>query len=342
MTVRSWLLAVPVLYFMVSVLLDNLKALRVGLITLGIFTIIATAKALIQKYVGGDATENAWLMQGAWSTHILSSGSRYFSVFSDAGNFGIHMGMLTIVYFIIGFQTTDKRLRLFYLFISAITALCLFLSGTRSAIAVPVVGFALFMLLSLKPKIMISTAIAGIFFYSFFAFTDIGEGNAMIRRMRTAFRPTEDASFNVRVENREKIAEYLKTNPWGAGLHGKIPRIIERNGAFIESHIPPDSFFVSIWIQTGTGGLLIYIAVYLLILLRCCYVVMFLIHNQRLRLTMAALLSGVVGMLVNGYVGEAMGMPPNGFLIPAMLAFVLNGPYIDKTECTPTPAPINT
>jgi hypothetical protein len=336
MAIREWLVAIPVLYFIASVLLDNLKALRIGLITLGIFTIIATAKALYQKYVGFDATEMIWLMSGAATTHLLQSGIRYPSIFSDAGNFGIHMGLVTVVYFLIGFLTTNKLLRLFYLSISGMAVLSLFMSGTRSAIAVPLVGFALFMLLSLKPKIMISTAIAGILVYAFFAFTTIGEGNSMIRRMRTAFRPTEDASFNVRVENQKEIAEYLKTHPWGAGLRGEIPRTVEINGEYIESTIPPDSYFVRIWIQTGTGGLLVYIVVYVLILLRCCYVVMFLIRNQRLRLTLAALLSGVVGMMVNGYAGEAMGMPPNDFLIPAMLAFVLNGPYIDKTECTST------
>ena len=41
--------------------------------------------------------------------------------------------------------------------------------------------------------------------YIFFAFTYIGESNAMISRMRTAFKPTQDASFNVRIENQKKM-----------------------------------------------------------------------------------------------------------------------------------------
>ena len=42
----------------------------------------------------------------------------------------------------------------------------------------------------------------------------------MIRRMRTAFKPTEDASFNVRIENQKIIAHYLKKHPMGAGIGG--------------------------------------------------------------------------------------------------------------------------
>lgn len=34
--------------------------------------------------------------------------------------------------------------------------------------------------------------------------------------MRTAFRPTEDASFNVRVENRKEVAAYLEN------IHGEL------------------------------------------------------------------------------------------------------------------------
>ena len=55
-----------------------------------------------------------------------------------------------------------------------------------------------------------ATVFFGLFFYVFFAHTYIGESNTSIRRMRTAFRPTEDASYIVRKENQKRLAEYLK------------------------------------------------------------------------------------------------------------------------------------
>lgn len=93
---------------------------------------------------------------------------------------------------------------------------------------------------------MAVTAIIGICIYTFFAFTYIGQGNAMIRRMRTTFRPTEDASFNVRLDNQKKLAEYLRERPFGEGLGlggVEAKRFAERTTTLI----PHDSTYVKIW-----------------------------------------------------------------------------------------------
>lgn len=330
--IRGWILSVFVLYIITSLLADNPQTLKRGLILFGIFTIIAFIKLLFQKYRWFDAAETEWLMQGSWRTHLLGSGIRYFSVFSDAGNFGSHMGIITIVYAIIGLHTRKRWLSWFYIMISAMGVTGLLLSGTRSAIAVPIAGLVLYCLLCRNLKTMIISIISGALLFSFFAFTDIGEDNAIIRRMRTAFRPSEDASFNVRVENRKLIADYLENHPWGTGLGEAVPRVLQSDSGEIiqEDTIPPDSFYVKIWMQTGIVGLILYLSIYILVFLRCCYIVMFRIKDQILRHTLAALLCGIFGIWVNGYVGEGMGQPPTNFVIIASLAFILNGVYIDK------------
>ena len=45
---------------------------------------------------------------------------------------------------------------------------------------------------------------------------------------------------------------------------------------------------------------------------------------------MAAFIGTVFGILLNGYAGEGMGLPPTNLLLVALLAFAMNGPYIDK------------
>jgi hypothetical protein len=335
MASRQWLLSIPILYIMSGLLADNLKMLRTGLVVLGIFTITAFIKLLYQKYFWFDAAETTWLMQGSWITHIIPSGIRYFSLFSDAGNYGASMGMITIVYLIVTFYAHRKRLRIFYAAVAVMGAIGMFMSGTRGAMIVPMGGLALYCLLSKNVKIMFISLLAGGLLYSFFAFTDIGDDNPVIRRMRTAFKPSDDASFNVRIENQAKIAEFLKTHPWGAGVGGGVPRIRLQNGQFVEDNIPPDAFYVDIWMQTGNSGLIVYLSIYIMVLLRCCYIVMFRIKDKELRYTLAALMCGVFGMWLNGYVGQGMGMPPNNFLIAAALAFTLNGPYIDKQLSQP-------
>ncbi len=331
MGTRSWLLGVPILYIISSLLADKPKVLRNSLILIGIFTITAFLKLLYQKYRWFDSYEMDWLLYGGGaSTHLLSTGIRYFSIFSDAGNFGPSMGMVTIIYGIISFYTPRGFLRYFYFSIAVMGCIAMFMSGTRSAIIVPLGGLALYCLISKNLKTMLISSLCVVSMYLFFTLTTIGDENSFIRRMRTAFKPAEDASFQVRLENQKKVREYILTHPWGTGIGGEIPRIEEVNGQFVENYVPPDSFYVDIWTQTGYPGLILYISICVAVLLRCCYIVMFRVQNKELRNILAALICGVFGMWLNGYAGRAMSMPPNGFLIAAALAFVLNGAYMDN------------
>ena len=110
---RSWIFANLALYVISSLLTDNPKVLKRGLIIFGIFTTTAFIKLLFQKYWCFDTAETEWLMQGSWRTHILNTGIRYFSIFTDAGNFGAYMGIVTITYSIIGLHTHKKWLSFF-------------------------------------------------------------------------------------------------------------------------------------------------------------------------------------------------------------------------------------
>lgn len=328
--IRNWCLGIPMLYVISSILLDNPKILKTGLIIVGLFTITAFLKLLYQKYRWFDAAEAEWLMTGSWYTHLLPSGIRYFSIFSDAGNFGPSMGMITIIYGVITFFTSNRWLKLFFFSIALMGVAGMMMSGTRGAVIVPLAGLALYCIMSKSIKIMGISALLLLLMFSFFNFTNIGNENALIRRMRTAFTPQEDASFNVRLENQKKIASFMENHPWGAGLGKGIERIKFVDGQFVVDNIPPDSYYVDVWIQTGNTGLIIHIAVYAAILLRCCYVVMFRIRNRQLRNILAALLCGVFGMWLNGYVGRGMGMTPSNWMIAASLAFIMNGAYIDS------------
>lgn len=343
--VRVWILRTFILYAVASMISNTPRMLRNCLIAGGIFVIIAFLKAVYQKYVGFDLGEKYWLyIQEGARTHIIHSGIRYFSHFTDAGNFGTCMGGMVTLYTVIGLNTRSRRLTVFYLMIALMAAIGMLMSGTRGALAVPMSGFVLYCLICKNARNFILTMGIGLFVVIFLAFTNIGEGNQFIRRARTAFRPTEDASFNVRMENRKEIAEYLQDHPWGVGLNEDIPKMWQKGELYVEGTLPPDSYFVSIWIQTGLPGIILYIAIYMLILLRCCYIAMFNVRNRELRQVLAALTCATFGILVSGYVGEAPGMPPTNFVLVAMLALVMNGSYIDRQltrhAATERPKPI--
>lgn len=329
--VRVWILRTFILYAIASILSNTPRMLQISLIVGGTFVFIAFLKLLYQKYVGFDLGEKYWLYaQEAARTHIIHSGIRYFSHFTDAGNFGACMGGMATLYSIIGFYTRNRRLTLFCLTIALMATIGMLMSGTRGALAIPVSGFILFCLICKSIRTFLVTVGIGLFVFSMLTFTEIGNSNQFIRRARTALHPTEDGSFNVRMENRKEIAQYLQHYPWGVGLNADIPKMWQQGELQVEGTLPPDSYFVSIWIQTGLPGLILYLTIYTLILLRCCYIVMFKVRNKELRLILSALTCATFGIMLSGYVGEAPGMPPTNFILAAMLAFVMNGSYIDK------------
>lgn len=326
---RAIFLTLPLTYFISGVLMCNNKRLRMTLILLGIFVITAALKVYWQKARGFDSAETEWLMGGSWRTHLLRTGTRYFSFYSDAGNFGSSMGMFTFIFGAIASVAKKKIIRFSCIGIAILAAIGMIMSGTRGAIIVPFGGILLYILISKKLKMVISGILIGCLTFCFFYFTDIGNGNTFIRRMRTAFRPTEDASYNVRVENRKRFAYYLKDRPFGVGVGGSVVDK-EELMKLDEPYIPTDSFYVGIWVQGGIVGLCLYLTIQVLVLLRCCYLLMFRIKNEQLARILAALLCGVFGLWLNGYVGDGMGFLPGSFLIALFLSFVLNGTYLDK------------
>lgn len=329
---RSLIVGNFTLYIVVSLMSNTRQFLKSFLILLGILTIIAFVKCLYQKFIGFDLGEKYFLYgQRAYRTHILNYGIRYFSYFSDAGNFGPHMGAMAIIFGIVSFYTNRRNLKIFFAIVAMMGLIGMFMAGTRSAIVVPFGGLALYCLLCRNIKVFTTAAMVGILSFSFLAFTDIGDENTFIRRMRTVVRPTEDASFNVRQENKILIASHLKDKPLGVGLFQNIPYLWSNaDGTYRTGILPPDSYFVDIWIQHGVVGLSIHIFMYACIILWGSYLTLFKVKNNRLRQIMAIFVGTVFGLLLNGYAGECIGQPPTNLLIPALLAFVMNGPHIDK------------
>ena len=113
---------------------------------------------------------------------------------------------------------------------------------------------------SKQTKTIITSSTLLLLTYVFFALTTIGNSNATIRRMRTAFTPTEDASFNVRKENQKKLASYMKYKPFGEGLGLSGDRAGERISKRFTTSIPTDSWYVKIWVETGAVGLTLYLS----------------------------------------------------------------------------------
>lgn len=318
-----------IISLVISLLCIPYKTLKIIVFMLSVFALTAFIKAAMQKFIGFDRGEQLWLNRGGALTHLIGSGTRYFSFFTDAGNFGSNMGCTGVIFTIIACYIKSKPLRIYYGIVAAASLYAMFLSGTRGAIIVPLGGLALLIVLSKNIKIMTVGCFNLLLIYVFFAYTMIGQSNQQIRRMRTAFNPTEDASFNVRKMNKERLATHLKNKPFGEGIGLSGVENQKISNRFTTS-IPHDSWYVKIWVETGIVGVTLYLGFLFITIAHGAWIIMFRIKNQELKGILSGLLCGITGMLLSAYGNAFWGQYPTSIIAFTGLALVLKGEYFDN------------
>lgn len=324
------------MYFLVIVVLTqiickNYKQMKTIIFIWSILTLTALIKVYIQKNYGFDTGEKRWLyVDGGAITHIIYSGIRYFSFFTDAATFGCSMAFSFVTFFISAIGEKKKSIKIYYIIIACFSIYGMLLSGTRVAIVIPFIGLAVYLVFSKKIKTVITFSLLLISLFVFFKYTMIGEGNSLIRRARTTFSPYKDASYVVRKDNQVMIKIYMKNKLFGVGL-GLGGTKAKNYGSYTSlSKIPTDSWLVTIWEETGIVGLCVYIGTLLFIMGYGGYIIMFKLKDKELRHYMIGLYSGIAGMIVSSYASDFFTQFPNGFIVYIGLAMISISPYFDK------------
>jgi len=313
--------------------INSNRKLDIFLIIWGVFSILATFKGILQNTIGVDPWEKAWLDAGGAVTHILFGKLRIFSFLSDAGQFGANQAYTAVVAIIVATVEKNRRRKIFFIIVGVLGIYGMLLSGTRGAISVPLAGFMLYFILKKNKTVMISGFFLMLIVFVFFKFTSIGQGNQQIRRMRSAFDPN-DASLQVRLENQKKLKVYLASRPLGGGIgHAGVKAQKYLPNAFL-SNVATDSWYVLIWAEQGIIGLSLHLFILFYILIKASYLIMFRIRDPILKIKMAALASGMFGIMVASYGNAVLGTMPTGMLIYTSMAIMLNAETFDK-DATP-------
>lgn len=308
--------------------IDTNKKLDVFLLLWGILSLLATAKGIMQNTIGVDYAERQWLNEGNSLTHILFGKLRIFSFMSDAGQFGANQGYSAVVAIIIAFVQKKRGMKIFFLLVALMGFYGMVISGTRGAIGVPFAGLTAFFIFRKNAIALITGFLLIASFFIFFKYTYIGQGNAEIRRMRTAFDP-DNASLQVRLDNQKKLKTYLATRPFGGGIGhagGKARKFAPK--AFLSS-VPPDSWYVLIWAEQGIVGLTLHLLILFYIIIKASFNIMFRIRDPIVKMKMAALVSGMFGIMVASYGNMVLGQMPTSVLIYMSMAIVLNSEVYD-------------
>lgn len=329
-SVRSVAFDFLIIVVLTQIIVDDFKYVKQILFVWSVLTLIAVAKALVQKYIGFSQTERIWLyVYGGALTHILSTSVRYFSIYSDAANFGAGMGMAMVVFSIVGFYSKNRILSIYYIAVSLLACYGMLISGTRSALAVPFGGYAILVLMSRKPKIIILASGAMLGAFLFLNYTHIGQGNAIIRRARSAFN-RNDPSLQVRLANQAKLKVLLADKPFGYGIGNGGGKAKEYAPDSPVSQIATDSWFVMMWVETGIVGLTLHIAILLYVIFYGCYLVLFKIRSPQVKGVTLAFISGIFGIAAMSYANEVFGQIPNGLFVYMCMGLIFVAPYFDK------------
>lgn len=324
------LLAFQLIYFILvfSIYINSPEVLTKYLkiwACLALFSVYWTIK---QKYIGLNPFEYTRIYTPG-GTHYVNGVIRYWSTFSDAANYGCNAAATSVAFLLFGLTSKFTKERIFYIIVGLLVLWGMFQSGTRTAIGCFFAGLMVYVVLSKSVKFAVPIILIGITSFCLLAFTNIGQGNTQIRRMRSAFNKN-DASANVRDINKATMAKYLKDAPWGIGIgmgNGDVPA---RNKYVVMSYIAPDSEYVYIWIHTGRIGVTIFAFSMFLMFAGACWIVLFRIKCKSLAGIGAAICSAFAAMQLGGYMNQVIFQYPNGLIFFGGLAIVYILPYLEK------------
>ncbi len=319
------LLLIPLVFL----IFNRVKYMYIFLYMWGVFSIMATLKGAMQLYIGPDFAEQRWLDQGGAVTHILFGELRVFSFFSDAGQFGAAQAMAGVVGTILAVSSKNLWDKAFFWIMALSGYYGMMISGTRGAMIVPFFGMVVYMIHSKNIRALFFGAIGLVFVYAFFKYTYIGQGIGMIRRMRTAFHPTDDASLLVRLENRRILKAYLADKPFGGGIGSAGDWGARFSPHGFLANVATDSWYVQIWAEQGIIGLMVHLLIVFYIVIKGSYYVMFRLKDYTIRLIMSALIAGIVGIMGASYGNGVFGQSPTGIIIYISMALIWLGPWLD-------------
>jgi hypothetical protein len=338
MDVSAWfssfrLMALQLLWILIvfCIYITSPKTLLVYLRIWALLALFSAFWTWKQKIIGFTDTEYAWLYYGpGQTTHLLNARTlvRYFSTFSDAANYGCNAAASSVTFFIIAITSKIKWEKLFFLIVGGAVIWGMFQSGTRTAIFSLAAGFLAYVVLSKSIKIAVPFGIFFAFFMGMLVFTNIGNGNQQIRRMRSAF-DKKDASANVRDINKTAIKNYLRDAPWGLGISSTQANIPVNNKYRKVSDIPPDSEYVYIWVHTGIIGVSFFVICMLIMWLGACWIVMFKLRSPSLIGIGGALCCSFLAIQLSAYANQVLFQYPNGLTFFGGLAIVYILPHIE-------------
>jgi len=213
--------------------------------------------AIKQEYIGFSFYELEWIRSDPRIEELffIDAHWRKFSIFSDPMVYSYNMAAAAILCLSLLSGPFAGWKKAVLALLAVLFGWVMLYSGTRSAYVLIPAAMILYSVLKFNRRSMLLIGITGTFF-AVLVFTPTS--NPLLIRFQTAFKPSDDPSFNVRTTNQKLIQPYIRSHPIGGGL-GATGGWGQRFApdSYL-ANFPPDSGYVRIAVELGWIGLLLF------------------------------------------------------------------------------------
>jgi putative inorganic carbon (hco3(-)) transporter len=326
-------LMVLLLFFACMHVFNNMNFIRYFNKVWLFLALLAALWAFYQEWVGMPEYAMRWLLKGgpeAYKLAFIWGHLRVWSFLSDISGFGLFMGYSAIVCSILALGPFKTKVRIILVIYALFMIVAMGYSGTRTATAMILMGFAFYVLLTMNKKITIVFALIGALGFAALMWGPFYSGP--ILRMRSTFKGSEDASMNVRDQKRIRLQPYAQTHPMGGGLNtvGNLGSRLEP-GHRLAGPYDTDSGFLRIALERGPIGLALIMYLYATAMI-VGVSNFFKAKNEEIKIMYAAYLAAFFAISVAHFTQDATDQKPIIIIITASFAFFINLIKFDKTE----------
>jgi O-antigen ligase len=218
---------------------------------------VSALYGLKQQFFGFNSQETIWMMadQERFQLYHQWNMIRIPSFCYDPTTFGILMVCFAVFCgtLVVGATSRPHKILLSIMGLMALWATAY--TGTRTAYGLLPLGAIFFAGLILSRRVLL---IGGILAVLGVGFVMKSTSSGVIYRIQSAFKPSQDDSMNLRLENQKKIQPYIQSHPIGGGLGSCGVWGRRFNPESELAKFPHDSSFVRMGVELGWIGLILY------------------------------------------------------------------------------------
>lgn len=317
-TVRS-VAVVTLMYFIFSYYIKTVSFIRTILHLWMFLSFLAALNAFKQEYFGFFAFEEADFHDPLIQQLLFINGTwRKFSIFSDPVAFSYNMAISTIFCISIIASPNSTKKKILFFTLGCFFTMTMLYSATRASYVLLPVAIIFYIILNMSRKVLAFGVVAGMFML---ILINIPTSNVTLYRFQSAFKPSDDASFNVRKMNQKKIQPYIQSHPFGGGLGATGVWGVKFAPHSFLAQLPPDSGFVRVAAELGWIGLLIFCTMFFIII-RQGIINYFLIKDPELKSYCLAMTLIVFALNVGSYPQEAVVQFPTNIYFYLYVALI--------------------